>query len=246
MIILKINVMGVEFDNVTLEDALDAAETLLRSGKKGFCVTPNAEILHYALQDPAYQALLNRACLVIPDGAGAVMGSKILGKPLKGKVAGIDFADHLCGRMAKSGQRLYLLGGKPGIAEAAAQQLRNRHPGLMICGTHDGYFDRPEPVIAAINEARPDVLFVCMGAPKQEWFMEAHLNELVPRFMIGLGGSLDVFSGTLRRAPVWVRQCSLEWLYRILQDPARLRRSASRPKFIWACVKERRRQQKNG
>lgn len=246
MIQLKINVMGVEFDNVSMEEALDAAQALLRSGEKGFCVTPNAEILHYALKDLDYQALLNRACLVIPDGAGAVMGSKILGRPLKGKVAGIDFADNLCGRLAENGQRLYLLGGKPGIAEAAADNLRSRHPGLIICGTHHGYFSDPDPVIAQINEANPDVLFVCMGAPKQERFMDAYLNQLNARFMIGLGGSLDVFSGTLRRAPQWIRRCNLEWLYRMLQEPARLRRGASRPKFILACLMERRRQRKNG
>lgn len=246
MIALKTNVMGVEFDNVTMEEALDAAESMLRRGEKGFCVTPNAEILHCALQDPAYQALLNRACLVLPDGAGAVLGSKILGRPLKGKVAGIDFADNLCGRLARSGRTLYLLGSQPGVAEAAAVNLQKKHPGLQICGTHHGYFTEVAPVLEEINRVKPDVLFVCLGAPKQERFMDQYMNRLDTHFLIGLGGSLDVFSGTLRRAPKWIQNCGMEWLYRIFQNPKRLRRSVSRPKFVLACLKERSHQRKNG
>ena len=246
--LLKINVMGVAFDNVTLTEALDKAQALLDDGGKGFCVTPNAEILHYAQKNPAYQALLNRAWLVIPDGAGAVLGSEILGTPLKEKVAGIDFADHLCDRLRQGGYRLYLLGGKPGVAEAAAAHLCEKYPGLNICGTHHGYFapEETDSIIRQINATNPDVLYVCMGAPKQEEFMDRYGEQLSARFMIGLGGSLDVFSGNLRRAPLWMRKCSLEWLYRILQDPVRLGRSASRPQFILSCLKERRRQQKNG
>ena len=238
--------MGVDFDNVSMTEALDAADELLGSGRKGFCVTPNAEILYYALHDPAYQALLNEAALVIPDGAGAVLGSKILGSPLKDKVAGCDFADNLCDRLAKKSWKLFLLGGKPGVAEAAAENLKKKHPGLIICGTHHGYFEDPAQVIERINASGADVVYVCLGAPKQEQFMKNHLEELNARFMIGLGGSLDVYSGTLRRAPKWVRRCNMEWLYRMFQDPSRVSRTVSRPKFVMECLKERRRQRKNG
>lgn len=246
MIQLKIDVMGVKVDNLSMEEALDAAEALLSSGEKGFCVTPNAEILYRAIGDPAYRAILNRALLVLPDGAGTVFGAKLLGHPMKEKVPGIDFADNLCGRLAKNGRKLFLLGSKEGVAEIAAENLRSRYPGLQICGTHHGYFTDPEPVIARINAAEPDVLFVCMGAPKQEQFMDTYKDRLSARFSIGLGGSLDVFSGTTRRAPKWIRKCNLEWLYRTLQDPARMIRNTSRTKFVWACLKERRHRLKNG
>ncbi len=246
MISLKVDVMGVAFDNVSMEEALDAAEDLLNSGSKGFCVTPNAEILYCALHAPEYQAVLNRAALVIPDGAGAVMGAKILGNPLKGKVPGIDFASKLCARMAKSGQKLFLLGSRPGVAEAAAENLTKTYPGLNICGFHHGFFDDPKPIIDLINKSCADVVFVCLGAPKQEFFMDSHLQELNARFMIGLGGSLDVYSGTLNRAPEWIRRCNMEWLYRLFQDPRRISRTVSRPKFVMECLKERRRRHKNG
>ena len=238
--------MGVAFDDMSMEEALDAAEDLLHSGKKGYCVTPNAEILYYALHAPEYQTVLNRASLVIPDGAGTVLGSKILGSPLKDKVPGIDFANNLCDRMAREGQTLFLLGSKEGVAEIAAEKLREMHPGLIVCGTHHGYFKDPAPVIEKINQSQADVVFVCLGAPKQEQFMAEHMDELCARFMIGLGGSLDVYSGNIQRAPEWVRRCNLESLYRLFQDPRRLSRWMTRPKFVIACLKERRHRRKNG
>ena len=182
---MKTDIMGITFDNVTMQQALEKAGEILASDKTCYAVTPNAEIAYEALRDESLRALLNEADLVLPDGAGVVLASKILKTPLQQKVAGVDFADGLLGMLAQNGKSVYLLGSKPGIAELAAEKMREKHPGLTICGMHGGYFKDEAPVIAAINEAKPDVLFVCLGAPKQELFMTRHQNDLSCRLMIG-------------------------------------------------------------
>ena len=143
--------MGVLFDNVTMEQALDRAETLMEAKASAYCVTPNGEIVWEAMQDPAFRSILNEADLVLPDGASVVLGSRILERPLQEKVAGIAFAEALVQRMAARGGRLYLLGGRPGIAEKAAENLTAKYPGLVICGTADGYF-RDEAAVVEQDE----------------------------------------------------------------------------------------------
>ena len=160
---MKTNVLGVQYDNVTMAEALDTARALLQRPEASYCVTPNAEMAYEALHDESFRAILNGASLVLPDGAGVVLGAKILRTPLQEKVAGIDFAANLLGVLEETGGRLYLLGGKPGIAEQAAENMKKTHPKLCICGTADGYFRDEAPVIARINEARADVVFVCLG-----------------------------------------------------------------------------------
>lgn len=241
---MRVDVMGVSFDNVTMAQAIGRAEELLSGSCAAYCVTPNAEIVWEAMQDPAFRSILNEADLVLPDGAGVLLGAKILERPLQEKVAGIEFGEQLARILSERGGRLYLLGGKPGIAEAAGARLQERYPGLVICGTRDGYFQETAPVLEAINQAAPDVLFVCLGAPKQERFMSAHRAVLRVRLMVGLGGSLDGFAGAAKRAPRWMIRCNLEWLYRLLREPRRLGRMMRLPKFIHACKKQRRRERK--
>ena len=236
---MKVNVMGVAFDNVTMAEALERAKELLDRPGADYCVTPNAEIVYEAMHDEAFCALLNDAALVLPDGAGTVLGAKLLGTPLKEKVAGIDFASNLLGVLAASGKTLYLLGSKPGIGEKAAEKMLEMHPKLQICGVADGYFKDEGPVVEKINAVRPDVLFVCLGAPKQEKFMHEHRNELDVRLMIGLGGSLDGFAGTVRRAPKWMIRLQLEWLYRLIKEPRRIGRMMRLPKFVLAVLASR-------
>ena len=236
---MKIDVMGVLFDNVTMEEALPAAGALLARDGASYVVTPNSEIVYEAMGDEGLRALLNGADLVLPDGAGVVLGSKILKSPLKEKVAGVDFADGLLGLLVRQGRSVYLLGSKPGVAELAGKKLREKHPGLQICGMADGYFQEEGPVLEKINQAKPDVLFVCLGAPKQEKFMAAHQKDLDVRLMIGLGGSLDSFAGTVKRAPKWMIACNLEWFYRLLKEPWRFKRMLRLPNFLWAVVRRR-------
>lgn len=236
---MKIDVMGVSFDNVTMDEALEKAKEILAGERAQYVVTPNAEIVYEAMHSEAFRSLLNDAALVLPDGAGVVLGSKILKTPLKEKVAGVDFADRLLGILAETGGSVYLLGSKPGIAELAAEKMLAKHPGLTIAGMADGYFKDEAPVIEKINAARPDVLFVCLGAPKQEKFMQAHRDELQVKLMAGLGGSLDSFAGTVKRAPKWMIDLSLEWLYRLIKEPKRFGRMLRLPKFLWAVVRKR-------
>lgn len=231
--------MGVLFDNVTMEEALSRAISLLPEKRGAYVVTPNSEIVYEAMADEGLRALLNAADLVLPDGAGVVLGSKILKTPLKEKVAGVDFADRLLGHLAETGGSVYLLGGKPGIAELAGQKMKEKHPDLIICGMADGYFKDEGPVVAAIQQAAPDVLFVCLGAPKQEKFMARHQRDLPVGLMAGLGGSLDAFAGTVKRAPRWMIRLNLEWFYRLLKEPWRFKRMLRLPKFLWAVLRRR-------
>ena len=233
---MKIDVMGVRFDNLTMEESLDKAERLIAEGETFYFVTPNSEIVYEAMHNEELMQLLNDAALVLPDGAGVVLASKILKTPLKQKVAGVDFADGLMGRMEKSGLRLFLLGSKPGVAELAAEKMLEKHPSLQICGMADGYFKDDAEAVAKVNAANADVLFVCLGAPKQEIFMQAHREALNVRMMIGLGGSLDAFAGTMKRAPKWMIRMNLEWFYRLLKDPKRIGRMMRLPKFLLAVL----------
>ena len=231
--------MGIKFDNVTMDEALARAQELMDRPGADYCVTPNAEIVYEAMHDASFAQLVNDAALVLPDGAGVVLGAKILKTPLKQKVAGIDFAAALMDVLVRQGKRLYLLGSKPGVAEQAAENLRKQHPGLQICGTADGYFKDEGPVVEKINASGADVLFVCLGAPKQELFMQRHQQQLQVSFMIGLGGSLDGFAGNVRRAPDWMIRLQLEWLYRLIKEPRRLGRMMRLPKFLMAVYGRR-------
>lgn len=236
----KINVLGVAYDNVTMDEALALGRELLCGTKAAVVVTPNAEIAYDAAKDNDFCALLNRADLILPDGAGVVKAAKILGTPLKQKVAGIDFATGMLQVFAQEGTKLFLLGSKPGVAEQAAEKMRTLAPGLDICGTADGYFKEEAPVIEKINASCAQALFVCLGAPKQEHFMFDHQSELTSvRLMAGLGGSLDGFAGTVKRAPKWMIKLQLEWLYRLIKEPKRFKRMLRLPKFILMAYSNR-------
>ena len=238
--------MGIGFDNLTKGEFIARAEEMIKTGERGYCVTPNAEIVYEAIHDEQFRALLNDASLVLPDGAGVILGAKILGTPLKEKVAGIEFGEALCAALAKQNGSVYFLGSKPGIAETAARNLKEKYPGLVVCGTADGYFRDEQAVIEGINAARPDVVFVCLGAPKQEKFMSRHFDEINATLMLGLGGSLDGYAGVAKRAPRWMISLNLEWLYRLVKEPKRLGRMMRLPKFVWICCKEKLRRKKNG
>ena len=231
--------MGVGFDNLTKKEFTAKAEEMLENKERGYVVTPNAEIVYESIHDDGFRALLNDASMVLPDGAGVVLGAKILGTPIKEKVAGIEFGEEVCRVLAKNNGRLYLLGSKPGIAKAAGEKLAAKYPGLVICGTADGYFKDEKAVIEKINAAKPDVLFVCLGAPKQEKFIKTHFEALDVTLMLGLGGSLDGYAGVAQRAPKWMIKLSLEWLYRLMKEPSRIGRMMVLPKFLLLAIKER-------
>ncbi|MBO2527195.1 MAG: glycosyltransferase [Clostridiales bacterium] len=236
---MKTDVLGVQYDNITMEEAIAAGRAFLTGTKTAYCVTPNAEMAYEALRDEQFCNVLNSADLVLPDGAGVVLGAKILKTPLKQKVAGIEFAQNMLSVCEELGSRLYLLGSKPGVAELAAEKMLEKHPELIICGTADGYFSDEAEVIRKINDAAADVVYVCLGAPKQENFMFRHRDELNVRLMAGLGGTLDGIAGTVKRAPKWMIKLQLEWLYRLMKEPRRLGRMMRLPKFVFAALKKR-------
>lgn len=236
---MKIDIMGVYFDSTTMADAVARAMAIMDGDQNAYFVTPNPEIVYETMHDESFRSLINGADRILPDGVGVLLGGKILGTPLQEKISGVDFAAHLIGAMAQAGKRLYLLGSKPGVAELAGQKMREAHPDLIICGVADGYFQDEAPVVAAINAAKPDALFVCLGSPKQEKFIEAHIGELESRFLVGLGGSLDAFAGTVKRAPAWIVKIGMEWFYRLCKEPKRFKRMLRLPKFVFAVVGRR-------
>nr|WP_300169935.1 WecB/TagA/CpsF family glycosyltransferase [uncultured Flavonifractor sp.] len=233
---MRTDVLGVGFDNLTLEEAVEAGASLVEAEGFHYTVTPNPEFLLAARKNPPFRQALLGADLVLADGIGVIYSAKILGRPLKGKVPGIDFAQRLLAWMANHGKRLFLLGAKPGVAELAAASLKSTYPGLIVCGTHDGYFKEDGPVVEEIRAAAADVVFVCLGAPKQEFWMVEHGPATGAHLMIGLGGSLDVFAGVVERAPQAFQKLGLEWLHRLIKEPKRIGRMAKLPLVLWYAL----------
>ena len=236
---MRVNILSVGFDNVTLEEASEIGMEYIRTGKKAMVVTPNAEIGLECLKTPQLNDLVNSAQLVLPDGVGVVYAAKILKKHIKGKVAGVDFAEELVKNMAREKRSLFLFGGKPGVAEQAASRLSQKYPGLVIAGALNGYFDDEEPIIEQINKSVADALFVCLGCPKQEYFMHRNFERLNVKLMAGLGGSLDIFSGNSQRAPDIFVKLGLEWFYRLAKEPKRIKRMARLPLYLVYALKSK-------
>ncbi len=236
----RIDILGVGIDNVTMEEAVERAMELLTDGKRHYVVTPNAEILYECGRDAAVMEAVKNADLILPDGAGVVLASKILGTPLKEKVAGVEFAVNILPKLVEAKKKLYLLGSKPGIAERAAIKMRELAPGLEICGTHDGYFKDDTPVIEEINRSGADVLYVCLGAPRQEFWIRQNIESLCAGLCVGLGGTLDSITGEVKRAPKIFIKLNLEWFYRLIKQPSRLGRMMRLPKFLMQVFKYKR------
>ena len=236
---MRVDVLGVGFDNITMDQAVAEGVRLMSAEGAHYVVTPNPEIVETCREDSGAMEAVQKADLVIADGIGVVYGAKMLGTPLKGRVPGVEFAQNLMAKMAESGKTLYLLGSKPGIAELAAEKLTARFPGLRIVGTHDGYFKEDAPVLEDIRKSGADVVFVCLGAPKQEKWMLHNGSDTGAHLLVGLGGCLDVFSGTVQRAPETFQKLGLEWLHRLIHDPKRIGRMAKLPLVLWYALAAR-------
>ena len=237
---MRINVLGVGFVDATMTQAVTRAYELIQEGSKTYVVTPNPEIVWQCRRNEALLNAVNSAGLVLPDGIGIIIGAKILGTPLRGgRVQGIDFASALMEKLAAAGGSVFLLGAKQGIAAEAGEKLIERFPGLVVAGVADGYFTDDLPVIENINAANPDLLLVCLGAPKQELWIANNIQKLSARLCVGLGGALDVFAGKVNRAPVFYRRFGLEWLYRTIREPWRIKRIAVLPLFVFAVSLKR-------
>ncbi|RKI69402.1 glycosyltransferase [bacterium 1xD42-67] len=236
---MKREVLGIAFDDLTREEAAQAGAALLEEDKFHYVVTPNPEFILAAEKDREFRQVLNGADLVLPDGIGVVYSAKIQGTPLKGRVPGIEFAEDMLACLDRRGGRLYLLGAKPGVAEEAGRRILEAHPGITLCGAQDGYFKDEEAVLLKVAAARPDLLFVCLGAPKQEKWMARWGRHTGARLAIGLGGALDVFAGKVERAPEAWRRLGLEWAYRLKKEPQRAGRMAKLPLVLVKAAGQR-------
>ncbi len=230
----KVNILGVMVDKVNVEQASDKIiQYISESDCAKSVFTPNSEIIMMAYRDPDFCNLLNSSDLLTADGIGVVYASKIVKNPISERAAGYDIACRTLEKLAKLGGSLYLFGSKPGVAEIAAANIESRYPGVRVVGMSDGYFDevKEKAIIDDINSVRPDLLFVCLGAPKQEKWISSHKAELSAKVCMGIGGSLDVFAGTVKRAPDFYTKHGIEWLYRLMKQPSRFVRMLDLPRF---------------
>lgn len=236
----RIRILGVPVDMVDSKEAMKIFRGLMETPGCSQIVTPNSEIIINASKDAHLKELISNAALIIPDGIGLVYASKILGYPLSERVTGIDFLEKIMAYLAETGQSIFFLGSKPAseemdsVAAMAAAKIVKKYPKLKVVGTHHGYFKECDEadLVKMINESGADFLCVALGSPKQEEFVAKHLGTLKVKASIGVGGSLDVWAGTLKRAPEFYQKHGLEWLYRFIQEPTRYKRMIALPVFM--------------
>lgn len=235
---MKTNILGVAFDALTLTEAEERADALLRARRGGYIVTANPEIVLHSRDDAAYAAAVNGADLVLADGVGDLYAARILGTPLPERVAGSDLTPRLLSRLAERGGSVFLYGARPGVAERAGEALRSACPGLRIAGTENGYISDETALFTALDKEQPDLLLLGLGVPRQELWM-ARNRQRTNAVMIGVGGLLDVFAGDIPRAPEAWQKLGLEWLYRLLREPKRIKRMIRLPKILLLAARER-------
>ncbi len=229
----------VQLDITDVSAVERAAEGYISRRQPSHIVTLNALMYNLTLNDPELAAAVSRAALIVPDSVGMVWAARFIHGVRSPRLTGIDLIDRFCGHAARSNYRLFLLGAAPGVAEETGRRLAQRFPGLTIAGTRDGYFTHEEEtaVIDAVVKARPHFLFVALAMPHQEKWIHRHLNSLGVPVVMGVGGSFDVISGRLRRAPRWMQRCGIEWFFRLLQQPSRIFRMKDLPLFVWNMIK---------
>lgn len=230
----RVNILGVDVDAVTMAEAVDVVRRAMDTRAGVMVATANAEMLMRATHDEELRRILNASALVVPDGAGTVWAARHLGHAMPERVAGYDLAQELLRCAPAEGRSVYFFGSAPGVAEKAKAKAEQLYPGIEIVGVRNGFFSPADnaAIIAEIRAARPDLLLVALGVPKQEKWIAAHLAELDVPVAIGVGGTLDVMAGVMKRAPYWMQRAKLEWLFRGLMQPKRAGRLLALPKFV--------------
>ncbi|MDO4988239.1 MAG: WecB/TagA/CpsF family glycosyltransferase [Synergistes sp.] len=227
---------GVTVDNISLNYAVSKVQHWLEHERSGhIIVTPDALAALRSRNDARYRAVVREAGLVLPDGVGLISALKLVGTPIQERIPGVEFTESLCKIAAALGRKVWLLGGEPGVARAASEKLKEKYKGLCIAGTRDGFFkkDEVQMVCEEIRSAGTDILLVGLGVPKQEYWLMDHIADTGAVVGIGIGGSMDVISGKLTRAPKVWQKMGIEWLYRLIQEPWRWRRMIKLPVFVW-------------
>jgi N-acetylglucosaminyldiphosphoundecaprenol N-acetyl-beta-D-mannosaminyltransferase len=237
--LVRVDILGVPIDRVNMEDAVRRVRLFMGEERPHMIVTADSAGVVIAQHDPQLLSIMRAADLITPDSAGILLAARLLGTPLKERVCGIDLAQHLCEVCAEMEASVFLLGAAPGVADAAATNLVRKYPGLRIAGTLDGFFTDDASVVEQVRKSGASVLFAAMGIPKQEKWVSAHLRELGVKVAIGLGGSFDVFSGNVQRAPAWMRNHGMEWLHRLISNPKKITKVAHLPRFAVMALQER-------
>jgi N-acetylglucosaminyldiphosphoundecaprenol N-acetyl-beta-D-mannosaminyltransferase len=229
-----LDILGVPVARLDMAQTMEVLRRYIASGEPHLVVTADASGIAQAQGDPDLMAIYRDADLVTPDSIGVLWAARRQGQRLSERVSGVDIVERVCAESADRGTRIFFLGAAPGVAELAAEKLRLRFPGCNIVGTRHGYFPAESDAIVAqeVAACRPDVLFVAMGIPRQEKFIRATQDIIRAKVGIGVGGSLDVFSGRVKRAPRVIRAMRLEWLWRTLANPKKIRKAANLPKFV--------------
>jgi N-acetylglucosaminyldiphosphoundecaprenol N-acetyl-beta-D-mannosaminyltransferase len=221
----RILLMGCKIDNLTMQETLDKIAGFIRSGQPHQHVVVNVDKLVKASRDPAMRRIINACALVNVDGMPVVWASRLLGTPLKERVAGIDLFAALMQRAAKCGWRVFLLGAHDDVLAGVVRHYARALPELDICGARNGYWrgeEEEREVVQQIRASRADLLFVAISSPQKEHFLDRHQDALRVPFMMGVGGSFDVLAGKVKRAPQWMQRAGMEWFYRFLQEPRRM------------------------
>lgn len=235
---MKETFLGIDVCTDTYDQLAAKLLDDINHNRKSFIVAINPEKIMKAQEDAKLRELLNKATYQIPDGIGVILASMIKGGKIRSRVTGIDMMLRLCKEAAAHGKKVFLYGAKPGVAEEAKKKLEERFPGIQIVGTMHGY-EKDENVIKnAINQSNADILFVALGSPAQEYWIVKHMYSLVPKVYQGVGGSFDVVSGRLKRAPLFFQKLGLEWFYRLIKEPWRWKRQLVLPKFLIKAIKE--------
>lgn len=235
-----VNILGCRLDAVDADTATQRVLQFAREGTGAQVVTLGTEMVVHAQHDAKYRDVVNGCALSLCDTVGLLAVARSRGADLRERVTGVELIDHLCARAAQDGISVYLFGAAPGIADRAAAELRRRYPGLRVAGTRNGYFAAEESsqIAREIRTSGAQLLFVGLGFPKQEYWLAEHLKETGCGAGIGVGGSFDVLSGNVERAPERWRKLGLEWLYRLLKEPHRWRRQLALPHFVLLVLGE--------
>ena len=230
----KVTILGVPVDVITMGEAVARIDGFIEKRTPVLVATANAEMLMRATHDGALRRILQGAAMVTPDGAGTVWAAHHLGHAMPERVAGYDMVQELMREAPAKHRRIFFFGSAPGVADKAKAKAEQLYPGIEIVGTRNGFFsEKDEPaIIEEIRKAKPDLLLAALGVPKQEKWLYAHKDELGVPVSIGVGGTLDVMAGVMKRAPRWMQKAKLEWLFRGMLQPKRAGRLMALPKFV--------------
>lgn len=243
----KVDLLGAAIDNLGRAEALARIAALVSSGRPSLVVTPNVDHLVRLQRDPEFQEIYRQAALVLTDGVPLLWAARFLGTPIREKLSGSDLFDDLCRLARDRGYRVFFMGGREDAAALAAEIVRRRYPGVQVVGTYSPPFgfEHDEPELARIDalltEARPDLLLLGLGSPKQErWSARSSARLGIP-VTIGIGITFEYTAGLVRRAPVWMQRAGLEWLFRLASEPGRLwkRYLVDDPRFFWLVLRQR-------